>query len=91
MRTPKAPAVEIGFLNGGVTPEAPPANALPPVADAAAIPDPAPEPIPDPVTAVGEDGRHRPMSGGSFIRQSDGTLVRSDDVRSDDVRSDDNG
>lgn len=71
MRTPKAPAVEIGLLSDGVIPDAPPADAAPPVTELPAIPEP--------ITAIDADGQHRPMSGGSFIRQSDGTLVRSDD------------
>lgn len=36
-----------------------------------------PEPLPEPVTAIEADGTHRPMSGGSFIRLEDGTLIRN--------------
>jgi hypothetical protein len=39
---------------------------------------PAPLPkMPDPIFAQDEDGRDRPMSGGSFVRQGDGTLTRN--------------
>jgi len=55
---------------GAVTPET--LNAVAVIVDA-----PAPEPLPDPIVAVEEDGTHRPMSGGSFIRQDDGTLIRN--------------
>lgn len=33
--------------------------------------------MPDPIFAQDKDGRDRPMSGGSFTRQSDGTLTRN--------------
>lgn len=41
---------------------------------AAEAPPPA---IPDPIFATDDEGRDRPMSGGSFIRQPDGTLTRN--------------
>jgi hypothetical protein len=45
--------------------------------NAAASEAEAPPAIPDPIVAVDDDGTERPMSGGSFIRQSDGTLIRN--------------
>lgn len=33
--------------------------------------------MPDPIFAQDDEGRDRPMSGGSFTRQSDGTLTRN--------------
>lgn len=33
--------------------------------------------IPDPIVALDEHGHERPLSGGSFIRQPDGTLTRN--------------
>lgn len=33
--------------------------------------------IPDPIFATDEQGNDRPMSGGSFVRQADGTLIRN--------------
>lgn len=69
MRTPKAPAEQAEESLAVDVQGAPPAVDAPVEADA----------IPEPITAIGDDGLHRPMSGGSFIRQSDGTLVRSDD------------
>lgn len=44
------------------------------VSDEAAAPTPA---IPDPIFAQDNEGQHRPMSGGSFIRLEDGTLIRN--------------
>jgi len=41
------------------------------------VPD-ADQPAADPIFATGPDGEMRPMSGGSFIRQADGTLVRQE-------------
>lgn len=43
-------------------------------ADAAAAPLPD---IPEPIFAQDKEGQHRPMSGGSFIRLEDGTLIRN--------------
>jgi hypothetical protein len=39
--------------------------------------DPVPAAIPDPIVALNEHGNERPLSGGSFIRQADGTLTRN--------------
>lgn len=66
-------ATETGI--GGTTPETPETAA----ADAVAViaETPAAEPIPDPIVAVDDDGNERPMSGGSFIRLEDGTLIRN--------------
>ena len=51
---------------------------LAPLSDPAAeAPPPA---IPDPIFATDDAGRDRPMSGGSFIRQADGTLIRNEDA-----------
>jgi hypothetical protein len=47
---------------------------LTPVSDEGAAPLPT---MPDPIFAQDKDGRDRPMSGGSFTRQSDGTLTRN--------------
>lgn len=52
------------------------------VSDAAETPaitpvEPAPAAIPDPIVALDEHGNERPLSGGSFIRQPDGTLTRN--------------
>lgn len=69
MRTPKAPVEPAEEGLAVDVQSVPPAVDAPVEADA----------IPEPITAIGDDGLHRPMSGGSFIRQSDGTLVRSDD------------
>jgi len=69
MRTPKAPAEQAEEGHAVDMQSVPPAVEAPVQTDA----------IPEPITAIGDDGLHRPMSGGSFIRQSDGTLVRSDD------------
>lgn len=50
-------------------------------ANIAVVSDPAaeapPPEIPEPIFATDDTGRDRPMSGGSFIRQSDGTLRRA--------------
>ncbi|KAK0339387.1 hypothetical protein LTR94_034728, partial [Friedmanniomyces endolithicus] len=43
-------------------------------ADVAAAPLPD---IPEPIFAQDKEGQHRPMSGGSFIRLEDGTLIRN--------------
>lgn len=70
-------ATEIGTA-GPVTPSATDTAA----ADAVAV-NPAPvighDPaaIPQPTIATDADGAERPQSGGSFIRQSDGTLTRN--------------
>lgn len=51
---------------------------VPPAADSAADAAVAPLPkMPDPIFAQDEEGLDRPMSGGSFIRQADGTLTRN--------------
>lgn len=52
-----------------------PAVVTPPVQADAGQP-PLPD-IPDPIFALDEDGQDRPMSGGSFIRLEDGTLIRN--------------
>lgn len=39
--------------------------------------EPVPAAIPDPIVALDEHGNERPLSGGSFIRQADGTLTRN--------------
>lgn len=36
-----------------------------------------PDPIPEPIVAIEADGAHRPLSGGSFIRQPDGSITRN--------------
>lgn len=47
----------------------------------AASQTPAPAPaIPDPITATDDAGTMRPLSGGSFIRQADGTLTRNQEA-----------
>lgn len=40
------------------------------------VADPAPA-IPEPDIATDSEGQQRPMSGGSFIRQPDGSIVRN--------------
>lgn len=52
------------------------------VSDAADTPaiaevEPVPAAITDPIVALDEHGNERPLSGGSFIRQADGTLTRN--------------
>ncbi len=53
------------------------ANIAPLSDPAAEAPPPA---IPAPIFATDDEGRDRPMSGGSFIRQADGTLIRNEDA-----------
>ncbi|PZQ20465.1 MAG: hypothetical protein DI569_15470 [Sphingopyxis macrogoltabida] len=36
--------------------------------------------IPDPIVSADADGIERPLCGGSFIRQSDGTLTRNQEA-----------
>lgn len=56
-------------------PSTPATVVTPPTPDAD---QPADDPIiPDPIVAIGPDGEERPMSGGSFIRQDNGTLIRN--------------
>lgn len=50
------------------------ANLTPLSVATAEVPQPT---MPEPIFATDDEGQHRPMSGGSFIRLEDGTLIRS--------------
>ncbi len=69
-------ATEIGA--GTPTPSATDTAAADAVAvNPAPVIEQVPDAIPQPIIATDADGAQRPQSGGSFIRQSDGTLTRN--------------
>lgn len=51
--------------------------ATPPVPSAVPVSADALPAIPEPDIATDSEGQQRPMSGGSFIRQPDGSIVRN--------------